>query len=97
VIDRGVRHKLAVADREPRGRGGTYSYTGEKDVSSISGDMVSFWYICVLFSFDPCEDRPFLYIFYDSLDLCKPSENKSSKISYIYIYNRQSRPRNTPE
>jgi hypothetical protein len=36
----------------------------------------------VLFCFS--EDPPVLYIFYDSLDLCKPSENKGSKISYMY-------------
>jgi hypothetical protein len=46
--------------------------------------MVSFWYIWCCFVSTPCEDPPFLYISYDSLDLCKPSENKSSKISYIY-------------
>jgi hypothetical protein len=63
---------------------GWYSYTREKDVSSHFGDMVSFWYIWCCFISTPCERPPFLYIFYDSLDLCKPSENKSSKISYMY-------------
>jgi len=72
-----------------------YSYAREKDVSSIFGDMVSFWYIWCCFGSTPCADPPFLYIFYDSLDLCKPSENKSSTISYMH--HRQSRARNTPE
>jgi hypothetical protein len=72
--------------RLPRDRNrntvGRSIYTREKDVSSIFGDMVSFWYISCCFVLTACEDPPFLYIFYDSLDLCKPSENKSSRTSY---------------
>jgi hypothetical protein len=71
-----------------------HSYTREKYVGSIFGDMVSIWYISCCFVLTPCEDPLFLYIFYDSLDLCKPSENKTNKISYMY--HRQSRARNPP-
>jgi len=81
VIERPLRKLAAFFMMEPLW---PYSYTREKDVSSIFGDMVSFRYIWCCFVSTPCEDPPFLYISYDSLDLCKPSENKSSKISYIY-------------
>ena len=36
-----------------------YSYAREKDVSSIFGDMVSFWYIWCCFVSTACEDPPF--------------------------------------
>ena len=72
-----------------------YSYAREKDVSSIFGDMVSFWYIWCCFVSTPCEDPPFLYIYYDPHLICaSPAKIKAAK-SHIYIID--SRARNTPE
>jgi hypothetical protein len=64
-----------------------YSYTRGKDVGPIFGDMVSFWYIWCCFVSSPCEDLPFLYIFHDSLDLCKLAKIKAAK-SHICIIDR---------
>jgi len=87
VIDRSVRHKLAVADREPRGRGGTYSYTGEKDVSSISGDMVSYWYIWCCFVSTLVKILLFCIYFMTHLICASPAKIKAAK-SHICIIDR---------